>query len=110
MAEIRFHLDENVDPDIALALRQHGIDVTTTLEVGLRTQSDLAQLDFARRERRVLVTHDTDFLRIASEMPDHQGIVYCAKNARSIGEIIRSLILIFEVLEQAELEGQVEYI
>lgn len=24
---IRFHLDENVDPDIALALRWNGIDV-----------------------------------------------------------------------------------
>jgi len=110
MAEIRFHLDENVDPDIALALRQHGIDVTTTLQVGLRTQSDSAQFDFVRREQRVLVTHDSDFLRIASEMHNHPGIVYCAKNARSMGEIIRSLILIFEILSPEEIEGKVEYI
>jgi hypothetical protein len=27
---IRFHLDENVDPDIATALRRHDVDVTTT--------------------------------------------------------------------------------
>lgn len=28
---IRLHLDENVAPDVARALRRHGIDVTTTL-------------------------------------------------------------------------------
>jgi hypothetical protein len=44
--KIRFHLDENVDPAIALGLRRYGIDVTTTNNVGLRTQSDQAQFKF----------------------------------------------------------------
>lgn len=62
MAErIRFHLDEHVDPDVARALRQHRIDVSTTVEAGLRMASDTDQLDYARREGRVLVTHDADF-------------------------------------------------
>ena len=38
--KIRFHLDEQVDPEIASQLRRRGIDVTTTVEVGLRTSSD----------------------------------------------------------------------
>jgi predicted nuclease of predicted toxin-antitoxin system len=59
---IRLHLDENVDPDVARALRRHGIDITTTQETGLRTHSDIAQLAFIRREERVIMTHDTDFL------------------------------------------------
>jgi predicted nuclease of predicted toxin-antitoxin system len=107
---IRLHLDENVDTDVALALRRHGIDVTTTQEVGLRTQSDSAQLDFIRGERRVLMTHDTDFLQIAGATSDHPGIVYCGKAARSIGEIIRGLILIYEVLTPEEMRGQVEFL
>ena len=37
---IRFHLDENVDPDVALALGRQGIDVTTTREMGLLGQPD----------------------------------------------------------------------
>ncbi|MDM9382549.1 hypothetical protein QUB80_17765 [Chlorogloeopsis sp. ULAP01] len=41
---IRFHLDENVDPAIALGLRQVGIDVTTSQEAKLLSRSDLAQL------------------------------------------------------------------
>lgn len=63
---IRFHLDEQVKSVIAGELRRRGIDVTTTVEVGLRTQSDEAQLTFICQEERVLFTQDDDFLRIAS--------------------------------------------
>jgi len=107
---IKFHLDEHVDPDIAKALRRHGIDVTTTVEAGLRTDDDSVHLDFIRREERVVVTHDADFLRYASESSDHPGIAYCRMGARSIGEIIRSLILICEVLTPEEMAGHVEYL
>jgi len=109
-SRIRLHLDENVDPDIARALRHYGIDVSTTQSAGLRTQSDVVQLDFIRREGRVIMTHDTDFLHIASTTHDHPGIVYCSKTARSVGEIIRGLILIYEVLTLEEMRGQVEYL
>ncbi|WP_302884955.1 hypothetical protein [Kovacikia minuta] len=40
---IRFHLDENIDPAIALALRRAGIDVTTSQEANLLAESDIAQ-------------------------------------------------------------------
>ncbi len=46
---IKFHLDEHVDPDIARALRRHGIDVTTIVEADLRTADDPNHLDFIRR-------------------------------------------------------------
>jgi len=107
---IRFHLDEHVDPDVARALRRYGIDVTTTVEAGLRTQSDAAQWTFVSREGRVLVTHDVDFLRFASRDCQHPGIAYCHKAARSIGDIIRSLILVYEVLTPEDMEGQVEFL
>ena len=107
---IRFHLDENVDPDVGRALRRHGIDVTTTVSARLRTAGDAAQLEFIRAERRVMVTHDADFLRHASQTDEHPGVAYCAKGSRSIGEMIRSLILIYEVLTGEEMEGQVEYL
>ena len=103
---IRFHLDEHVDPDVARALQRYGIDVTTTVGAGLRTQSDVAQLDFARRAQRVLVTHDADFLRVSQ----HAGIAYGARVPRSLGEMIRSLILIYEVLTPDEMVNRVEYL
>ena len=107
---IRLHLDENVDPDVARALRRHGVDISATQETELRTGSDAAQLDFIRREGRVIMTHDADFLRIASATNDHPGIVYCDKTAHSIGEIIRGLILIYEVLAPEEIRGKVEFL
>jgi len=67
---IRFHLDENVDPAIALGLRRYGIDVTTTNDVELRTQSDEVQLAFIQETQRVLFTQDTDFSIIASSRLD----------------------------------------
>lgn len=53
---IRFHLDEQVKSVIARELRRRGIDVTTTVEAGLRTQSDEVQLAFICQEKRVLFT------------------------------------------------------
>jgi predicted nuclease of predicted toxin-antitoxin system len=107
---IRFHLDENVNPVIAAALRRHGIDVTTTIEMGLRSASDDEQLEFIRSQGRVLVTHDTDFLRIANQTTDHPGIAFCHKDMVSTGQIIRSLTLIYEVLDPEEMVGQVEFL
>lgn len=107
---IRFHLDESVDPDIAAALRTHEIDVTTTLEAGLRSASDVAQMEYARATRRVIVTHDTNFLRFASNSSDHSGIAFCNPTTRSLGEMIRTLVLVYEVLSPDEIKGRVEFL
>jgi predicted nuclease of predicted toxin-antitoxin system len=106
---ILFHLDEHVDPAIATALRRAGIDVTTTNEASLRTKDDEAHLAFALAECSVIVTRDQDFLRVASQMRDHRGIVfYTAK--QSMREVIQGLILIYEVMSPEEMVGHVEYI
>ncbi|MEH2424001.1 MAG: DUF5615 family PIN-like protein [Nostoc sp.] len=107
---ISFHLDENVDPVITLGLRRYGIDVTTTNDVELRTQSDEIQLRFIQETQRVLFTQDADFLIIASSRLDHPGITYCKKGTRSIGEIIQTLVLIYEVMTLEEIVGRVEFV
>ena len=108
--KIRFHLDEHVDPGIALALRRYGIDVTTTVEAGLRTSDDLSQIEFVCQEHRVIVTRDKDFLRFASLSSDHPGIVFLSDQIMPIGEIIDGLILIYEVLSPEEIAGRVEFL
>jgi predicted nuclease of predicted toxin-antitoxin system len=107
---IRFHLDEHVDPDVAVALRRHGADATTTIEARLRTADDSAQLDFARAEQRVIVTDDSDFLRLAASGEEHPGIVVAHRQQHSIGEIVRGLILIYEVLSPEEMRNRIEYL
>ncbi|MBD2195264.1 MULTISPECIES: DUF5615 family PIN-like protein [Calothrix] len=107
---LQFHLDENVDPDIALALRRAGINVTTSQSANLLAQSDNVQLDFAKTNSRVLITHDDDFLILNSQGIEHAGIVYVQKDAKPIGYIIRMLILLYEVATPEELIGRVEYL
>lgn len=106
---IRFHADENVRSAVVLGLRRLGIDVTAAAEVGLLSASDQQQLAFAHRERRVLFTHDSDFLKLHSRGIPHAGIVYCHHEARSVGEILRSLKLIWAIYESDEMVNRVEY-
>ncbi len=107
---IRFHLDENCDPRIAAGLRRHGVDITTTQEAGLLHRSDEEQLTFAMAQSRVIVTQDPDFLRMAGAGHDHPGIAFYDSNARSLGDVIRGLNLIWEVLEPEEMHNHVEYL
>jgi predicted nuclease of predicted toxin-antitoxin system len=88
---IRFHLDENCPQAIAEGLRRHGIDVTTTPEVGLRGASDEDQTAYALAEGRVVFTQDRDFLRINAAGIPHAGIAYCRQGKQSIGGIIQGL-------------------
>ena len=106
---IRFHLDENVDPVVALSLRQIGIDVTTSRQANLLSKSDMAQIEFANAERRVIVTHDDDFLILDSQGVEHYGIIYSQKNIRSVGYLIRMITLLYEVATLDEMRSRVEY-
>ena len=110
MEEIRFHMDEQVDRAIAEALKRRGIDVTTTPEAGLLGAVDEEQLAFAISQQRVIFTRDDDFLAFHQHGVEHYGLVYCHQNSRSIGEIVRGLILIWEVLEPSDMQNHIEFI
>ncbi len=107
---IRFHLDEHIDPAVADGLRRRHIDVTTAADAELLGADDHTHLSFAEIQRRVIVTNDSDFLRIHDHGVAHHGIVYCHQRTRTIGETIRALELIFEVLDPDEMSNRVEYI
>ena len=107
---IQFHLNENISLVVANSLRRRGINVTTTPEEGLIAVADEVQLAFARSQGRVMFTQDADFLRLRQAGADHVGIVYCIQGSRSIGEIIRGLVLIWELLESADMVRCVEFI
>ena len=111
MAErIRFHLDENINPAVALALRARGVDITSTPEAGLLGQGDDRQLGFAMEQGRVLVTIDADFLRLGQVLTAHPGILYFGPKCRTIGLQIQSLNLVWEIMSPAEMAGHIEYL
>jgi hypothetical protein len=107
---IRFHLDENCAKAIAQGLTRRGVDVTTTHDAGLMGVIDNEQVAYCLTEHRVLFTQDQDFLRLDAAGVEHAGIAFCAKDTKSIGEIIQRLVLIWEVCEPEEMVGRVAYI
>jgi predicted nuclease of predicted toxin-antitoxin system len=107
---IRFHLDEHVDPAIADGLRRRHIDVTTASDAELLGATDEDHLSFANADQRVIVTSDSDFLRLHSVGCPHPGIVYGHQQSRSVGDILRGLELIWEILEPEDIRGRIEFL
>ncbi len=107
---IKFHLDEHVHSGVADGLRRRGMDVTTAAEAGLLGADDTRHIDFANGQCRVIFSSDRDFLRIHDRGVPHYGIVYCHQQSHSIGETVRALELIWEVLDQSEMKMQIEFI
>ncbi len=110
MAErIKLYTDEHVPKAVIRGLRERGVEVLTVPEAGMLGASDGEHLAFARREGRVLFTQDTDFLRLHASGAEHSGIVYARQQA-AISEMIYGLMLVFELLEPGEMQGQLEFL
>ncbi len=62
-----------------------------------------------RAKAGVLHTQDADYLRLHRSGAVHAGIAY-ARQGRSIGEILRGLLLVFDVLDAESMKGTVEYV
>jgi hypothetical protein len=107
---VPFHLDEHISTALADALRHRGIDVTTTADAGLVGAADLDHLVFATARGRVLITQDIDFLRLHAAGVSHAGIAYCHPQSRSIGEMLRRLVLIHAALSPEDMKNRVEFL
>ena len=106
---VKFYTDEHVARAVARGLRQRGADVLTGPEAGLLGASDEEHLERARAEGRVLFTQDDDFLRLHAAGVAHAGIVY-ATQGTPIGDIIRGLMLVHQVLDAEDMMRHVEYL
>lgn len=105
-----FHLDEHVSNAVAAGLRQRGIDVTTTHEAGLRGADDAAHMEFALIHRRVLVTHDADFLRLDALGVSLFGMVYCSQQKHKVGDLVRLLVLLDELYADEDLQNTIQFL
>jgi Domain of unknown function (DUF5615) len=107
------YADENVKAAIVAGLRRNGMDVVTAQERGQRETDDEILLETAASEGRLLLTNDTDFLRIHSEWlgigRSHAGIVYWPQRM-PIGEVIRRLLAYSLGASSADVAGTVRYL
>lgn len=113
---LRLAADENFNSDIIRGLlrRKPELDIVLIQDVGLSGASDAAVLDWAARERRVLLTHDvttiTDvaYQRVSGgqRMPG----VFEASPGVPVGQAIEDILLLVECSLEDEWEGQVRYL
>ena len=107
--KIKFYTDENVSIAVVNGLRMRGINVLTAKEANMLQASDEDHIQFAKNEERIIVTQDSDFLRLHARGIEHAGIVY-AHQLTPIGDIIRGLMLIYEILEPEDMKNHIEFI
>jgi predicted nuclease of predicted toxin-antitoxin system len=107
---VSFHLDEHIPPAVADALRSRGIDITTTADAGMVGTSDREHLAFAASAGRVVITQDVDFLRLHAEGTPHAGIAFWRQQTRTIGEVLRRLLLIHAAMSPDDMKNRVEYL
>jgi predicted nuclease of predicted toxin-antitoxin system len=80
---VKFYLDEDLTPVIALALRKRGVDAVSAHEVGHIGLGDAEQLIFATGQGRCLVSANArDFRRLGRDAIEqgrpHAEIVLCS--------------------------------
>ena len=111
---LAYFMDVHVPRQITRALRGQGIDVLTAQEDGAAEWSDSDLVDRATELGRVLVSHDEDMLREAKirHQSGHEfsGVVYGPQQDLTIGQAIRDLLLIAEVMHPDEMVNRFEHI
>ena len=109
MAEGRFYADEHIPKAVIRGLRQRGVDILTVADAASIGAEDSTHLRRACGERRVIVTQDDDFLRLAAGGEPHAGIVYAPQHT-SVSALIHGLLLIHRVLDAEEMVDHIEFL
>ena len=104
--EIRFYLDENLPPELAVQLEAHGIDVVR----GPLRDSDLNYLLRASAQGRVLCSQDKDFTKLFGVVEQHAGIIKGYHLKHNIGAWVRYLKLVHGACTPDEMRNKLEYV
>lgn len=116
MSRPRFLADEDLRFSIVQAVRrwQPAVEITTVLEKRLVSASDEEVLQFAWRDRWLLVSHDVTTMRAfaAQRIVDNRGIhgLFIAPQSRTAREIAECLILIWSASEFDEWRDRIVYV
>jgi predicted nuclease of predicted toxin-antitoxin system len=103
---MRFKIDENLPIDIAEWLRQEGHDAATVLEQQLGGEADVGIALLCQREKRALVTFDTDFADIRAYPPDqYSGLIVLRLRRQDKPHVLGLLPRLTQVLSKEPLEG-----
>ncbi len=110
MAALRFYLDENVQVAVGEQLRLRGIEAVSVRDLAALGESDQSHLARATALGYVLCTHDTDYVRLASEGAQHAGIIIGQQDKHTIGDWVKGLTLYHTLLSDQDMLNRVDYL
>ena len=98
---MRFLTDENISISVVRFLRQKKFDVKDIKEESLYGLPDKDIFEFARKEDRIILTHDKDFLRITKNYESDFGgiiLIRCKRqDPENVVVILGKLLMMQEV-------------
>jgi len=108
---MKIYADENIERSIIEGLRRRRIEVVSAREIGYLSRADEFHIKKASEIKAVILTHDIDFLKIASN-PDikHCGIIFSHSENVSIGQCIKGVELIVNILTDKDMENHIEFL
>ena len=97
--------DENVSWPLVRLLRSMGLDVAWIPETSYRGISDIEVVNLANRDRRVVLTRDSDFLRPYLRVKAKYGIIYIGEPIRrdTVGKLARNIAKALEAIVEKPL-------
>ena len=108
---MKIYADENIELSVVEGLRRRKIEIVSAQELGYLGKADEFHIKKASEIKAVILTHDIDFLKIASN-PDikHSGIIFSHQENVSIGQCIRGVELIVNILTDKDMENHIEFL
>lgn len=76
MPPLHYYTDENINPTLTKSLTEKGLDVLSCQAAGMLGTTDVEQLLFVTKEKRLIITRDDDFLKWHRKGAKHTGIIY----------------------------------
>ena len=108
---MKIYADENIESSVIDGLRRRGITVHSAVELGYSGKSDKFHLSKAGELEAIVLTHDVDFLMMAgSPNVNHRGIIFSHSKNVSIGDCIRGVELIANVLSDRDMRNHIEFL
>lgn len=99
-------LDENLPREIVFPLKQRGHDVTTILDERMGGADDKAVVATCQKERRVLITLDTDFSDARKYAADDSaGIICLLLKKQSRNHVLAIVKRLLDLLDRDGFDG-----
>ncbi len=114
--QIRLYVDEDaMARALVRGLRARGVDVTTVLDANMSEREDMAQLEHATQQDRVLYTCNVGHFchlhaQYMAPSKDHAGIIVVSRQRYSVGEKIRRLLQHISMKSSEEVGNNLQFL